>query len=746
MYGIVMMLAALALPGDLSVGDSVRSPSPERPGNVILIGWDGAQRAHVHECLARNELPHLEALAAAGTMVDIFIEGTTDTKAGWTQILTGKTADVTGVHSNFHYRPIPKGMTIFERLKDHFGGDRFICVAVIGKKAHCGPTGEPRKIRLRNSELARVKKLLELPPDRRRVHRDEDDDQRRGNSQGSIRERRITPPGGSYIVEEGGHSFLVKPGQPYMCTHEACDVWEYGLLEDDKVGQRAITLLERYKNKPFFFFIHFGEIDHDGHSHGENSAAYNNALISADRWTGAIIAKLKELGLYDETLVYVTADHGFDEGRRSHHNAPHVFLATNDTKVLRGGTGLDIAPTILQRFGLDVSKMELATPLTSSKSLSHENEKAVKPEAKVPGKGLGVRGRYLMKDGKTWIPRGVGLGAFTPAPWYTNPQPNARRGFPGAAAQFGPRILNAAKQWHVDSVRFLVSQPGLDPQSNLHTEKYVKDLVDGINLCLDLGFVVTIAMQDQTHSGETDTKPLPTAHTMRAWDVIGPHFANHPYVMLELFNESGPVARGRPRLNRKLWMDGGAYTDDNGKKREYIGHQTIINEFRRRGWTNVLVVDMLPWARRIDRELLGVEDPLNRLCFAVHPYFQQGGDTREKWDAGFGDISKNHVVLVNEWFCNSKAPFSVKTYDLPRICDEFLAYLREKQLPLWAFGFDIPSTIVRDFRGTPNDWSRFGPNQVKLGRAGAGCGTQIREHFRMLAEEEARNALPRDPG
>jgi arylsulfatase A-like enzyme len=77
--------------------------------------------------------------------------------------------------------------------------------------------------------------------------------------------------------------------------------------------------------------------------------------------------KLKELGLYDETLIYVTADHGFDEGKKAHRDAPYVFLATNDPKVVRRGERADIAPTILERFGLELDKIE---PPLDGKSLT----------------------------------------------------------------------------------------------------------------------------------------------------------------------------------------------------------------------------------------------------------------------------------------------------------------------------------------------------------------------------------------
>jgi arylsulfatase A-like enzyme len=328
--------------------------SQANPRNIILIGWDGAQRNHVKECLGRNELPNLKKLSQEGTLVDIDIEGTTDTKAGWSQILTGYYPTVTGVYSNGQYQPVPKGLSIFERLESHFGPANFVTVAVIAKKAHCGEINPPQKTRLGTEEESK---------------------QQAGKKAAA---KKLVQPGAGKkpqgkIIEENGVKYRVIPGSPYYNMYTAMEVWEFGLMQDEKVGTRAIELLEKYKDKPFFFFVHFAQVDHSGHQHGENSKEYNDALISNDLWTGKIIEKLKELGLYDKTLVYVTADHGFDEGQTTHKNAPYVFLATNDKEVIRNGLRQDIAPTILERFGLDLSKIE---PPLDGVSLTRPCERA----------------------------------------------------------------------------------------------------------------------------------------------------------------------------------------------------------------------------------------------------------------------------------------------------------------------------------------------------------------------------------
>jgi hypothetical protein len=292
-----------------------------RPQNIILIGWDGAQRNHVKECLGRGELGNLKKLSSEGTLVAIDILRVTDTKAGWAQILTGYEPEVTGVFSNRKYQPIPKGYTVFERLEEFFGPEEFVTAAVIGKKGHVGAAA-PRRVRIKDEKKKQKKK-----------------------------------PAGKIVVENGVKYRLV-PGEPYFYTRESMDVFVNGLGKDEKVGVKTLELLEKYKDKPFFFFVHFAEVDHKGHKHGENSKEYNDALVSADRWTGKIVEKLKELGLYDKSLIYITADHGFDEGTKGHGDAPYVFLGTNDPKVRRRGERADIAPTILDRFGLEPGKIE----------------------------------------------------------------------------------------------------------------------------------------------------------------------------------------------------------------------------------------------------------------------------------------------------------------------------------------------------------------------------------------------------
>lgn len=304
------------------------------PQNIVLIGWDGAQRAHVQEMLERNELPTLTALKAEGTLVEVDVNnGATDTKAGWTQILTGYTPEVTGVYNNNRFQPVPEGYSVFERVEQHFGPDNIVTLAVVGKKNHVGKAAPQRLL------LADIEK---------RIARAE----QRNNQKQVNRLKRLA----KQAVDEGGEQVVNIPGEPWYVAQNATDLFENGLGANENVGARALEELEKHKADRFFFFIHFQEPDHAGHQQGENSQEYTDALKDDDAWTARIIDKLKELGLYGTTLVYVVVDHGFDEDKTGHGYAPYVFVGTNDTTFVRGqGDRADIAAHVLKRFGVDVA-------------------------------------------------------------------------------------------------------------------------------------------------------------------------------------------------------------------------------------------------------------------------------------------------------------------------------------------------------------------------------------------------------
>ncbi|MDI6448097.1 alkaline phosphatase family protein [Anaerobaca lacustris] len=248
------------------------------PQNIILIGWDGAEREGVDQALSRKELPNLQRLIDQGVLVKIHGEGVVNADGAWTQVLTGYLPKQAGSGQG-QSEAARKGATVFERLKSHFGPDKFVAASVIGRRQ--APAG------LRPA-------ILEIAED--------------------------------------------------------------GLLRDDKVGARAVELLARYRDKPFFLLVRFAQVDSAARTYGSNSRQYSEALISNDQWTGRIVDRLRTLGLADKTQVYVTAGHGPSGADQD--LTPPAFLVTDNKAVHRDGRRQDIAPTILEAFGLDLGKIE----------------------------------------------------------------------------------------------------------------------------------------------------------------------------------------------------------------------------------------------------------------------------------------------------------------------------------------------------------------------------------------------------
>jgi len=93
---------------------------PRRNDQVIFFGWDGCERDLTVEMMVNKELPTLSRMASTTNtswMNATVTDHTTDTRSGWTQVLTGLCAEVTKVFNNSDWEPIGRPGTIFDVLK-----------------------------------------------------------------------------------------------------------------------------------------------------------------------------------------------------------------------------------------------------------------------------------------------------------------------------------------------------------------------------------------------------------------------------------------------------------------------------------------------------------------------------------------------------------------------------------------------------------------------------------------------------
>ena len=183
----------------------------------------------------------------------------------------------------------------------------------------------------------------------------------------------------------------------------------------DCINDFALEFLEnRDRKKPFFLFVSQLEPHHQNDRHRvegyketvekyrdyplpadltflkgdykENYPDYISAINRLDYNVGRLVQKLKDLGIYDDTIILYTSDHGCHfktrnpEYKRSCHDS-----ATHTPLIIKGGgfapgkrekrlsSLIDLPPTLLSMAGLPVPKDYMGVDLT---------EQATNPEEK----------------------------------------------------------------------------------------------------------------------------------------------------------------------------------------------------------------------------------------------------------------------------------------------------------------------------------------------------------------------------
>lgn len=137
------------------------------------------------------------------------------------------------------------------------------------------------------------------------------------------------------------------------------------------VNESVFPWLDEHHEEPFFLWVHYFDPHHPHeppapYDHRFADDLYLGEIAYADECVGVLLEKLKSLGVYENTLVVVTADHG--EGNGEHNEHTHSLLAYNSTLhvplVIRdpgGAVGrrvphrvgtVDLFPTVLERIGI----------------------------------------------------------------------------------------------------------------------------------------------------------------------------------------------------------------------------------------------------------------------------------------------------------------------------------------------------------------------------------------------------------
>ncbi len=144
----------------------------------------------------------------------------------------------------------------------------------------------------------------------------------------------------------------------------------------EEVVAHALAWLNKHPKAPFFIWVHLYDA-HDPYDPPEPyktryaSAPYDGAIAYEDAVVGKLLRQLKLRGLYDDTVMAVTADHGESLGAHGE-NTHSIFLYDETIQVplliklphpSAGGKriedrveSVDILPTLLQAARIDIPK------------------------------------------------------------------------------------------------------------------------------------------------------------------------------------------------------------------------------------------------------------------------------------------------------------------------------------------------------------------------------------------------------
>ncbi|MCA1915536.1 alkaline phosphatase family protein [Methanospirillum hungatei] len=160
------------------------------------------------------------------------------------------------------------------------------------------------------------------------------------------------------IVASQERSLGMLKGLPFYHAGKVVDYYYDRNSDAGLVGSVASESVYHFGSLGrFFIFAHFRDAADAGYAYGAGSPQQIAAILKIDEATGSILQALKDLGISDKTVLYITTDHGFNTGPKDHTGQISLWMVTNEPGYNLTGDQKDITPTILKRFGVSYDEM-----------------------------------------------------------------------------------------------------------------------------------------------------------------------------------------------------------------------------------------------------------------------------------------------------------------------------------------------------------------------------------------------------
>lgn len=312
------------------------------------------------------------------------------------------------------------------------------------------------------------------------------------------------------------------------------------------------------------------------------------------------------------------------------------------------------------------------------------------PAQPPPPDGVRVAGNRLLRDGAPFVPVGFSMVGLV--------HPTGEGETAWAAKRVNDRTMQEALAWGANTIRFQLSQRGLDPTDPLYSLAYLDRITAGVALARAHGLVVILSIQDQGPSGGS-SHAQPSEATIRDWQTLTALFNGDQGVIYEIFNE--PQNRPTPD-GWAVWRNGGPPERNQGTPA--VGHQRVLEAIRATGATNVVIADAGQFGQRLDGVPL-LHDPLGQVAYGVHPYLTHTLRFPQDWEPGFGFLRTQYPVVATEWTAVSRVRFCKPEWatTAPLLLD----YLRLRDIGMLAWSLDVIDSLIADWQFRPTSLDMF---------------------------------------
>lgn len=351
---IIVAILCLVAMGSLVFFVAMRSRAPEIR-HIVLISIDTCRADHL-SCYGypRPTTPNIDAFAQTATRFEHVVSPVPITLPAHSSMLTGMIPPTHGVHHNIGYRLTPSNLTLAEILKPQ----GFSTTAIISSYVLDKQFGLAQGFDVYNDTFEKA-----------HFNKDIVGNERRG----------------------------------------------------DETTRIALDWLEKNRNTRSFLFLHYYDPHMDYEPPEPFASEYADNLYAGeiaftDHCIGRVILKLKDLNLYDSTLLIITGDHGEmlgEHGEKTHtyfiyESAIRVPLilklpGQKQANIVAKPVGLvDIVPTLCSLLKIDISPyvqgMDLSSFLIGE--VPDKYERFIYSESVTPSTSLGASSLMAISTGR----------------------------------------------------------------------------------------------------------------------------------------------------------------------------------------------------------------------------------------------------------------------------------------------------------------------------------------------------------